>query len=155
MQYPVHLPGFEGRTIFVEPNGLFSGPKLFIDGQQAPKGAERGQYLLRRSGDGREVTVSFKPVPPDPVPLLLVDGQTVRLAEPLAWYQWLVAGFPLLLLFMGGALGGFLGAAAMMVNANLMRSSLPTAARYGLSALVGLITFVTFIIIAALIHGMR
>lgn len=155
MQYPVHLPGFEGRNIVVEASGIFGGPKLLIDGQRAPKGAKRGQYLLRRSSDGREVVASFKSVFPDPIPLLIVDGQTMRLAEPLAWYQWLFAAFPLLLLFIGGALGGFLGALGTMINASLFRSSLPTAARYALSALVGLVSFAVFIAIAAQFQSAR
>ena len=133
----VHVPGFEGRQIAVQPAGMFSSSRLFLDGQPAPAGPKRGHYSLRRN-DGREVPAHFKSGFPDPAPVLVVDGQPIRLAEPLAWYEWVWAGFPLLLILVGGAIGGGLGALAMTSNVHIFRSGLHAVVKYALSALVSL-----------------
>ena len=143
----VDVPGFEGRQVAVQPAGMFSSSKLFLDGQPAPAGRQRGQYLLRRN-DGRDVVASFKGGFPDPTPVLVVDGQTLRLAEPLAWYEWVWAGFPLLLILVGGAIGGGLGAGAMTLNAHIFRSGLNGIVKYALSALVSLACITVWLLIA-------
>ena len=54
MRYPLHLDGFEGQTLEVQPPGILSGPKLLVNGQPAP--AKRGQMALRRN-DGRDAVL--------------------------------------------------------------------------------------------------
>jgi len=135
MMIPVYVPGFEGRQVWVQTPGAFSSSKLFVDGRPATPGPKRGQFLLHRN-DGWQVVASFKGGFPDPIPMLVVNGQAIRLAQPLAWYEWIWIGLPLLLLFLGGAIGGALGGAAMAVNAQLFRSQPNPAARYLLSGMV-------------------
>jgi hypothetical protein len=136
----VQVPGFEGRRIEVEVSNGFNSSRLLVNGQPAPAAPRRGLFLLRRD-DGREVTAQFKAGFPDPIPALLVDNQTIRLAEPLAWYEIVWIAFPLVLIFIGGAIGGALGGGATVINAQIMRSQQNTVAKYALCALVSLAAF--------------
>lgn len=147
----VHIPGSEGQQISVQISNGFSAPRLFVNGQPAPPGPKPGQYLLRRN-DGTEMIAYFKGAFPDPIPVLMVDETSHRLVEPLTWYQWIWAGVPLILIFLGGAIGGLLGGAATTINAYLFRAPYSSVIRYILVALVSLTTFVLWMVIGTLIH---
>jgi hypothetical protein len=147
----VPIPGFEGQRIEVKVSSGFSSSQLFVNGQPAPAAPKKGQYLLRRN-DGREVSAQFKGSFPDPVPVLLVDGQTIRLADPMPWYEMAWALFPLVLVFLGGAIGGLLGGGAATVNAQIMRSSHNIVVRYALCALISLTAIGLWAFIVSLIR---
>ena len=136
MRYPVSLPELPGRRIEVELAGIFSSPRILVDGQPANKGAKRGEFLVR-GADGRDVTVGLK-TSLDPVPQVLCCGRTIRLADPLTWYQWLWSAIPLVLVFVGGALGGALGGVTLACNVRILRSDRTAVARYALAAVLSL-----------------
>ncbi len=93
MRYPVHLEGFEGQTLEVQPGGLFSGPKVFVNHQPAPKGKGREVILRRNAGTG--VAATLKPIFFGlDVPQLVVEGKTIRVVEPLKWYVWAWIALP-------------------------------------------------------------
>lgn len=54
----------------------------------------------------------------------------------LEWYEQAAAGLPLILLFVGGAIGGACGGLGYGINATIFRTDLPTPAKYALSLLV-------------------
>jgi len=148
MSYPVTLPGFEGKEIVVEPAGFFSGPKLMVNGQPAPKGKGRGEMLIRRN-DGKDVIVSFRSNFLD-IPTLMVDGKPLNLVEPLKWYEWVWNGFPIVMIFFGGALGGMLGVLAMSFNLKVFRSSENAVLKYVLTGAIGLGAFALYFLLAVL-----
>ncbi len=150
MPYPVNIPGFETRQIAVE-SGFFSGPKLLIDGQPAPKAAKARDYVLRRS-DGSEVKVQLRGIWVDPIPQIMVDGKPIQVTEPLQWYQWVWAGRPLALIFVGGLLGGLMGGLAITINGRLFRSELNGLAKYLLTGLVSVGALVGYFILAILFN---
>ena len=146
MRYQVNLVGLSDRKIEVE-STIFGSAGLFVDGLPAPKGGKRAQFLVRGT-DGRDSTVEFKRTFFDPVPQLLWAGQTIRLEEPLAWYQWLWVGIPLLLVFVGGAIGGFLGAIAVTLNVRILRSNMNGILRYATTAIVSVTAGGMYVVIA-------
>ena len=147
----IHIPGFEGQQISVQVANGFGTPKLFVNGQPAPPAEKRGHFLLRHD-NGTEVAAHFKGGFPDPVPVLMVGDQAIRLAEPLTWYQWIWAGFPLVLVLLGGLIGGLLGGVATIINVQIFRSSLHTAIKYLLAAVISIIVICAFVFLALLIH---
>lgn len=150
MNYPINLHGFEGQRIEVQSAGLLAGPKLLVNGQPAAKGPKRGQMSLRRD-DGREVVAAWKlQFMGLDVPQLTVDGQTITVAEPLPWYVWAWSALPILLLFIGGALGGIAGAVGFSINTSIFRSSWPAVVKFGLSAVVSIGAVITYVVLAAL-----
>jgi hypothetical protein len=147
MHYPVPAEGFEGRRLVVETAGFFSGPRLLLDGQPAPKGPKRGQLLLRRN-DGVDVVAQLRSVFLDPVPQVVVGGQTIKLAEALPWYVWVWCALPVTLLFIGGALGGALGAAAMAINGRVFRSDAHAALKFAVTGAISFVTTLVFFVLA-------
>src|SRR5262249_4502463 len=142
---------FEGRQLIVESAGFLSGPRLLIDGQPASKGPKRGQLLLRRN-DGSAVIAQLRGVFVDPIPQVMIDGKTIKIAEPLPWYVWLWGGLPILLLFLGGALGAGLGAAAMMINGRIFRTDMHGALKFALTGAISLITVLVFFTLAIVLN---
>jgi hypothetical protein len=149
MRHPLNVPGFEGRTLEIDAGAFVK--RLYVDGSQAAKGNKLGQMLLRRN-DGREVIAKWTPSF-DPAPSITIDGAAFRTAPPLAWYQWLVVGAPLCLLFIGGALGGLCGALAATANAQLVRSSLPAALRYAGAICLTLFATAVYVAVAGALQA--
>ncbi len=151
MNYPVQLEGFEGQTIEVQPAGTFSGYKLLVNGQPAPQGPKRGQMLLRRN-DGTESIASWKvQLLGFDVPQLVVDGKPITLEEPLKWYEGVWSGWPVLLLFVGGALGAVAGFIAFSVNIRIFHSSLGRVEKYLLTAAISAVAVMVYMVVAALL----
>jgi hypothetical protein len=69
------------------------------------------------------VIAEVSPVFLDPVPRLVIDGQKILLAKPLNFFQWVWSGIPILLMFIGGMIGGFIGATAFWINTRIFRSN--------------------------------
>ncbi len=138
MLYTVALEGFEGRDIAVELAGVFSAPRILVDGEPAPKGQKAGDVVLRRN-DGRESVARLRTTNfLDPVPHLIVDDHSYQLVEPLKWYQWIWGGLPIVLLFSGGALGALFGSVGVIINSRLFRSQMNPVLKYLATAGVSL-----------------
>ena len=135
MRYDLNLPGFEGRGLSLDTGPMLGNPTLLIDGRPAPQPA-RGEYLLRRN-DGLDVKATVLPSRfADPVPTVVIDGEPIRVAEPLRWYDWLWMGLPVLLVLIGGGFGLVVGLLAVIPSAQVMRTQSSLVGRYGLSGLV-------------------
>jgi hypothetical protein len=145
MRYQANLAGLSDRRIEVE-SSIFGGSKLLVDGQPAPRGSKRSQFLVRAT-DGRDSVVELKTVLPDPVPQVLWAGQVIRLEEPLAWYQWLWVCIPLVLMFVGGAIGGLIGAVAATINARVLRSKMSGILRYITTAIISVAAGGAYVVI--------
>lgn len=156
MAYTTNIEGFEGQNIELNVS-FWTGPKLLVNGVPAQKGARRGEMLLQRN-DGRQVTATWKPqfLGLD-VSQLIIDGKTVSIVEPLQWYQWVWGGWPVILLFIGGALGALAGFISFAINAKIFRTEMSPVMKYvatGAVAVVAVIAyFIAAVIISLLVNG--
>lgn len=151
MRYDVNLENFEGQNIEVD-SSFFSGVKLLINGEPAPKGEKRGEFVLQ-SNDGRQVTAAWKPQALGmDIPQLVIDGKVINLVEPLKWYQWAWGGWIGLLVFIGGMLGGLVGFLAFVINAKIFRMDVPGALKYLLTGAVSILALVTYFVAAILLQ---
>jgi hypothetical protein len=151
MNYPVTLTGFEGQRVEVVPPGLVSGAKLLVNGQPAAAGPKRGQMLLLRD-DGSQVIATWKPSALGfDVPKLVVDNQVVTVAVPLKWYQWAWAALPILLVFLGGAIGALCGIVGFSVNARIFRSGMNGVAKFAVTAVVSVVALAAYFVLAVLV----
>jgi len=138
MAFTIQLEGFEGQRIEVRPPSFFSGPKLLVNGMPPQRGKKRGEMVLSRS-DGLEVIARWKPqLLGLDTPKLLVNDKTISVVEPLKPPEIIWGGLPVLLFFVGGALGALAGIAAFSINAKIFRSSLHGAAKYAVTAIVSI-----------------
>jgi hypothetical protein len=144
MRYPVRLEGFEGQTLEIQPGGFFSSPKVFVNHQPAPRG--KGREVILRRNDGSPVIATLKPRAFGlDVPQLVVEGKTIQVTAPLKWYVWAWIAWPLLLVFVGGALGGIAGALGFTTNARIVRSKMNGSAKFALTAAVSLLVVIAFL----------
>jgi len=65
---------------------------------------------------------------------VVIGDETVLLARPLAWYEYVWVGLPVLLVFAGGALGALVGVVATYTSARIFRSDRGAFAKYVLPA---------------------
>jgi hypothetical protein len=91
------------------------------------------------------------------VPQLVVEGNVISLVEPLKWYHWAWGGLPIVLVFVGGALGGIAGFTAFAVNSRIFRADLGGFEKFALTGIVslvaGLVYFIGAMLLTMLIRG--
>lgn len=151
MSYNVHLEGFEGQQITVDIS-FWTGPKLLVNGQPAQKGPKPGTLVIQRN-DGRQVIVAWKAqLLGLDVPQLVVDGKLVTLVKPLQWYQWLWGGWPIFLVFTGGALGAIAGMIAVTVNARVFRAEMNPVLKYAAVGGICLLALAAYYLAATLFY---
>ncbi len=149
MNYTVNLEGFEGQKIEVQPASFFGSAKLLVNNMEARQGIKRGEMILTRN-DGREVVATWRNTFLD-IPKLVVDNKTISVAKPLAWYEWVWSGWPIVLTFAGGAIGGIIGALALVANLSIFRSQQNTLLKYILTGAISFFAAIVFLVtIAAL-----
>ena len=76
----------------------------------------------------------------------------IEIAKPLKWYEYAWSGIPIILLFIGGALGGFFGMFGTYLNVNMMRTDKPTILKYFLSVCITVFVTICFLILAAIFN---
>jgi hypothetical protein len=141
MQYPVKVEGFEGHTLAVTSDELISNPKLLIDGQPAPSGQKRGEFILHRKDGSKGIAqLSSAYMGFDSVPRLTIDGQAIQIMPPLDRFEWVWSGIPLILVFFGGLLGTLCGILAFAFNVRIFRSQRSSVRKLLLSALISLVS---------------
>ena len=135
MDLPIKHDAFAGRGLTLRTAGFFKGTRLIIDGREV-KGKCLRFSLRDNSGHEREIRLKTNGL--DPVPKVQIGDQTIELARPLAWYEYLWMAIPIALVFVGGGLGALFGLVGVYSSARIFRSDRGTAAKYGLSALISL-----------------
>jgi hypothetical protein len=149
MSYIAKIDGFEGQNIEVKVS-FWSGPKLLLNGKPATKGTKRGEMVLQRA-DGTQATASWKQqLLGLDVPQLVVDGNVISLVEPLTWYQWVWGGWPVLLLFIGGALGALAGLMSLTINAKVFRTDMNVILKYVVSGIVSVLSVGAYFVAATI-----
>jgi len=149
MDYPIDgIPGFEGHQVLLRPAGLFSSVKLIVDNEELkPMGRK---YTLHRN-DGTEVQAQLRSNFVDPIPQLIVEGKVYSAIKKMAWYELVWSGLPVLLLFVGGALGAFCGLVAVYANNRIFRSGLQPVLKYLVTGMISAAALVIYFILAMLI----
>lgn len=148
MQYPVYIQGMENQQVSVQLPGLFTGARLLVNGSPVMRGPAKNQYVLILDS-GQQVMAELKPTFVDPIPKMNINGYPIIIAPPFQWFEWIWACAPLIMVGIGGAIGGFLGAAAAVSNGLLLRSSLPPVIRYLASGAVTVASVLVFAVAIA------
>src|SRR5262252_687638 len=151
MRFPISRSGFEGQDLAVETAGLFRGPRVLHNGN--PVERRKGRFPVR-SNSGQEVLIQLKSNFVDPIPKVIFGDQTIVLARPLTWYEYVWIGLPILLVINGGALGPLVGLTAAYSSARIFRSGRGTFAKYALTGLISVLAVVVFVIAVVAIQLM-
>jgi hypothetical protein len=151
MEIPISRSGFEGQKLSVETAGFFRGARVLHNGN--PIQRRKGRYPVR-SNRGEEVLIQLKSNFLDPIPKVIFGDETIVLARPLTWYEYIWIGLPILLVFAGGGLGALVGLAATYTSARIFRSDRSVFAKYGLTAVISIVALIAFVILAAIAQQM-
>ncbi len=105
--YPLALEGFENQKMEVQDRLLFGSHKLLVDGEPAPKGAEKEEMVLTRD-DGRQVTARWQKSGLRRH-ILEVDGKTIVVKRSALWWELLLwVGAMAVALVLNTLVGGLL-----------------------------------------------
>jgi hypothetical protein len=147
MDYPVVIEGFDDHEILVRSSPWGSANTLLIDGEMAPAGPRRNQFILTRR-DGAEVLVKFRGSLFDSVPQIIVDGKVFNVTPPLSWLVTVWCYLPLVLVFTPGFDGIMLGFAGSWINTRIFRTERSTTQKYLLTALVTLASAAFYLLLS-------
>ena len=146
----LNVSGFENRDLKIVDRGVFRAAVLCIDGREVVP--EKGVYILR-DNSGRVCEGKFQyGFFLDPYRKMVLNGQRVEIRPPLKWYQYMFAGWPLLMIFIGGAIGGGVGAAAAHCNIRLFRSRMNIFLKYFVTFVISLAAFMVWLLLALIIQ---
>jgi hypothetical protein len=141
MEYPVKIEGFEGHRLAVTSDEFISNSKLLMDGQPAPSGEKRGEFILHRKSGSKviaQLTSSYLGF--DPVPRLTIDGKVIQVMPPLDRFEWVWSAIPLILFFTGGLLGTLFGILGFAFNVRVFRTQRSNLQKFLLTAMITLLS---------------
>jgi hypothetical protein len=121
MKNKFNLPNFPNHSFEMETNIFTGKSKLKQNSIVVEQLVEKGKPFLLKTDEGQELKAFPKNTFPDLATNLEINNQKYRVAKQLQWYEYLVGSLPILLLFVGGAIGGGLGAIATIINYNFFR----------------------------------
>lgn len=130
MKYHFKLPDFPNSDFEIETSIWTGKSKLLKDNVVLEQSKERGKPFLIPNDTGQILKAFPKPTFPDFVPSLEINGSKYSVAEKLKWYQYIIGGLPIILLFLGGAIGGGIGAVASIYNFNTFRQENTNSIKY-------------------------
>lgn len=114
MKFRVVSELLEQHELLVEGAHLFTGPKVYFDGELVELNRKNKATL-----DFLELEVKKSPF--DSVPKIMLNGVPHYPAGKLLWHERIVIYLPLGFMTFGGAIGGWLGALSSYVNGTLIR----------------------------------
>ena len=149
MDIPVLHERFEGQRLAVRAGVGFHDPQLVLDGAPLTPSDGSGQFVVA-DRSGTPVSVVLAPTWVDPIPKVYLDGETLELARPLGWLEYLWICLPLVLVIGGGAVGILVGIAAIYSSARIFRGSYGLFGKYGLSTLVSFSAIIIFLVLGGI-----
>ncbi|HEY9060805.1 MAG TPA: hypothetical protein VIO64_09935 [Pseudobacteroides sp.] len=133
---------------------FIQGIKLYVDGKEIKKSADPGKpYLVNmKNGEMKKIFIKVKFF--DYIPSVIVDGKEILIAPKLQTYHYIIGGIPMLIVFLGGAIGAMVGFAGMMINYKIFRSKMNAALKILSVAGITLAVYITYLGLAFLIGNM-
>lgn len=145
------IPGTSGPTITVR-RSLFGGVSALVGDAPLRKQSRWRQVYVVPLDDGTTKTMTLfggytglK---------AKVDGVVMPLERPLTPVEVIVVLLPFALIAVGGALGGGIGAIAVVANGTVMRSGMGLAARLGTAVLNVILAALAWYFIVGLVRNL-
>ncbi|TDX10712.1 hypothetical protein [Flavobacterium sp. S87F.05.LMB.W.Kidney.N] len=135
-------------------NNIFSGKAtLKQNGALVEQSKEKGKpFLIKRAND--EIVKAFPKanIPDISAQCLNINGQKYRMAAKLKWYEYIIGGLPILVVLSGGAIGGFIGGVATVMNYTFFRSDDTAVKKYLKVFGVNILCLIAFVFMAGLFY---
>lgn len=154
MEWHFALPGSSTASCRLEKSFWLGQLRLWCLGREVPRSKEKGKPFLIRGPDGTQARVHVKGGGLDYLPRIEVDGHQIPLGRPLSALEYGLGGIPLLLMFLGGAIGGMSGAIGATCNYRVLRTNAAVPMKVlGIVGVSGL-SFLMYLVLAALFQLM-
>jgi hypothetical protein len=121
MKYNFQLSDFPNSNFEIETSIWTGKSKLFMNNSEIKKSTEKGKPFIIPRADGSLALAFPKQTYPDLIPTLEINGKINHIVEKLKWFEYFVGGLPIILIFVGGAIGGLIGVIASLTNFNVFR----------------------------------
>lgn len=158
MRFEFTVPQAESPRIVIEYPFMLR-PRVSVDGKRIERVRDVGRPYLIEMPDGTAKKMTVSTAGLDYVPKVTVDGERIYLARKLSWYELLLGAFPVLLLFLGGAIGGLIGGGAMILNYRVLRTERPAAVKalivLGTTVSASILMLLASLAFTLLLHGLR
>jgi len=160
MKYSFSLPQLPDTVINVDIS-FWSGKRIvLVNGIPAEKSAKskfnKPKYIIS-SPDGTENILEIRQSAFDGGLTVFLNDTKIPISRPLKWYEYLMGGLPILLIFAGGALGALFGGIGAYANFKIIRSKMNIVAKMfvtlGISVLSVILYFAFALLINYAIHG--
>jgi hypothetical protein len=130
MEWHFAMPGTAvGNTCRLEKSFWLGRTRLFYRGREVARSTEKGKPFLVQLPEGGVARVAVRLNGLDYLPKVEIDGRPLELDRPLSTLEYVLGGLPLILVFAGGAIGGFAGAVGTVFNYRLMRTDADLAVK--------------------------
>lgn len=147
MKHKFQLLDFPNSNFEIETSIWTGKSKLLKDNVPVEQSKEKGRPFLIPNGTGDSIKVFPKQSFPDFIPTLEINGVKNQIVEKLKWFQYVLGGLPIILLFAGGAIGGAIGVVGAITNFNIFREEGSEASKYLKVTGVVLATFTLYFVI--------
>ncbi|AZK46469.1 hypothetical protein [Paenibacillus lentus] len=153
MRYKIYPTGFANQTLEVITSGFLGKARLFVNNQEIV--AKKKQPIMLRRDDGQEVEATWKR---DffgiDVPNLVIDGSIIEVTKPLPVIAKLWCFLPLVLIFIGGAIGALIGILTAAGNVSVFRLPTNIVVRIMLTLLINLAGTGLFLFLATTLNAL-
>lgn len=144
LDYSLPIPGFEDKEVLIRLS-YWVGPKLFVDGKKIKPIQKniltKNREFVLTSNFGKPVNIKLKHRLLDIVPKVYIDGFEFEIGRQLNVWEYIWICLPLILVFIGGALGGIIGTIAIYSNSILIRKPNRIFLKYLLPGITTLAAF--------------
>lgn len=150
MKHIFQLPQFPNSNFEVQTSIWTGKSTLIMDNEILEKADEKGKPFLIPINDAEFVKAFPISSFPDSISVLEINGEKIQILEKLEWYQYVIGGLPVLLLFVGGAIGGGIGAFGAATNFSIFRQEGSDISKY--LKVVGVIvgSYLLYLVVAGL-----
>lgn len=152
MKYEFQLPEFPGSIFEIESSPWTGKTTLLKDNVVVEQIKDKkGKAFLIPTNNGDFVKAFPRLSFPEFAPALEINGTKIEIVKKLKWYQYALAGLPLLLVFQGGAIGAAIGFVAAHTSFKIFRGEGRNVFKYLKVVGIVTITFIIYLLIAAFI----
>jgi hypothetical protein len=144
LDYSLPIPGFEDKEVLIRLS-YWVGPKIFIDNNKIKpikkNSLTKNCEFILSSNYGKTVNVKFKHKFLDLVPKVYIDGVEFEIGRQLNIWEYIWICLPLIMVFVGGALGSLIATAAVYSNSILIRKPKNKFLKYMLPGITSVAAF--------------
>ena len=154
MKHVFELPDFPQSSFVIESSFWTGKSIIYQDGVQVEQSKEKGKPFLLKSSDGQILKAYAQNKLPEMVPELEINGIKYEIIEKLEWYQYAIGGLPILLVFVGGAIGALIGIFASINNFKIFRSEGTTLSKYVKVTGIVVLAYLAYLVLAGIISSL-